>query len=279
MRIIKRANVGIIIAVMFCVVTACVARGNVIRQGKAVEIKAITYNICGLPDLVTKDRNLAAAKKRFPIIGRMLKSYDIIALQEVFVPERTALEKKLNTYYIARGTDTGLLRYPGSGIYIYSRWGIPRFMFERWVEARDYDSLSHKGFVAATVRIAGGPEIDVYSLHAQAGWTDFRHKDFIQLVDAMKRFSFGTGRPILALGDFNCSMGEWECKWLIDNSGLKHVSPNPDPDAIDHIFYLQNGSDWKITPVSWGPAFTEPYDGRKLSDHDAFEAVIRFEKE
>jgi len=85
------------------------------------DIKVITYNICALPDLITEERGLAPAKQRLPEIGKRLRKYDIIGLQEAFIRERFYVELKLGSYFLARGTDTHRKRRPGSGIYIFSK--------------------------------------------------------------------------------------------------------------------------------------------------------------
>jgi len=137
--------------------------------------------------------------------------------------------------------------------------------------------MSHKGFVAARTVVDPTLEIDVYNLHAQAGDDEYRLKQFGQLLEAMQSFSFGGGRPVLAIGDFNCEVGKKECDWLIEKAGLIHV--DPDPEGIDHIFYNENNSGWDIEVMDYGVAFDEPVNGKKLSDHDAFEATLRFKKQ
>jgi len=249
--------------------------------GKAIpdsmEIKVITYNVCGLPDVITKDRGLDPAAKRFPVIGKKLSDYDIIGLQEVFVPERYLLEKRLRRHFLARGSDSGILSSPGSGIYIFSRWELPKSIYEKWQDMKSYDALSLKGFVAATVRTETGPEIDVYNFHAQAGgYPELRRKNYEQMLNVMKQFSFETGRPVIVMGDFNCEIMDKECEWIIRNAALTHV--NPTPEGIDHIFFNENGSAWKISVLSFGVAFDKPFKGKMLSDHNAFEAVLKFER-
>lgn len=243
---------------------------------KAVEVRFVTYNICGLPDLITRDRGLAAARKRFPLIGERLRNYDIISLQEVFIPQRTLVIKKLFNYYLARGTDSGMPTKPGSGIYVLSRWSIPRYTFEKWNDLEDYDSWSHKGFLGTTTVIPDGPAIDIYGLHAQAGHEKTRKKNYQQLIDALVRNSIGTGRPIILMGDFNCDMRDEDCHWLIENAGLTHVNPNLPNDQIDHIFYIQNNSEWKINVKSFGFVFDKPVNGHMLSDHNGYAATIEF---
>lgn len=242
----------------------------------SVEMRLITYNVCGLPDAITRERNLPAAKKRLPWIGKKLREYDVIGLQEMFIPDRGLIEAKLIKHYVAHGTDSPFLSKPGSGIYVFSKWGIRKSFFEAWEESVGYDSWSHKGFVGATIDYHGKFLMDVYSLHAQAGDDEYRMRQFGQLARALKRYSFGTGRPVVLLGDFNCEMGEKECDWLVENAGLTVV--NRSPGAIDHIFYNENGSAWKITVLSSGWAFNKPVQGQMPSDHEAYEAVLEFRK-
>lgn len=266
----------IVAVIVFCF--AATGRGGAAPESKSIIIKFITYNVCGLPDVITKDRNLDPVAMRFPRIGERLRDYDVIGLQETFVPDRISIERKLRSFFVARGTDSWNKGTPGSGIYIFSRGRIPRSMFEMWEGLVGVDAWSHKGFVGATTTLRNGFAIDVYSLHAQAGgYSELRRHNYEQLLNGMTRFSGGSGRPVIALGDFNCELKEPECKWLIANSHLKHVDPAY--DGIDHIFFDENGSDWTISVLSAGETFITPDErGRLLSDHPAFQAVLKFDK-
>lgn len=267
-----------VVAVLLCR-QAAPGLGGDIPGPKSVTLKVITYNVCGLPDQITKERNLDPARTRFPRIGEKLRDYDVIGLQETFVPERIHIERKLRSYFVARGTDSWNKGTPGSGIYIFSRGRIPKSMFEMWEGLEGVDAWSHKGFVGATTELKKGFAIDVYSLHGQAGgrYSELRRHNYEQLLNGMKRFSAGSGRPVLAIGDFNCELNEPECKWLLANSNLKHADPSY--KGIDHIFYDENGSDWNISVLRAGESFITPDErGRLLSDHPAFEAVLKFEK-
>ena len=247
------------------------------EDGKYVEIHVITYNLCGLPDMITSERGVHPAKKRFPWIAKQLRDYDIIALQEVFVTERSELEKKLAGHFLARGTDAADMRAPGSGLYTFSRGSIPRSYFEMWEQMAGYDALSHKGLVAATVRLTDELSVDVYNLHAQAHKEnmELRIKNYDQLVRGMDFFSGDGKRPILVMGDFNCKPGRSDCEYLMRESGLTRADDNED---VDHIFYDDNGSGWRISVKSWSKVFEEPVNGARLSDHEAVEAVLSFEK-
>jgi endonuclease/exonuclease/phosphatase family metal-dependent hydrolase len=247
---------------------------------KSFTLNVITYNVCGLPDAITSTRGLKGAKKRFPAIGVILRDYDIIGLQEMFISDRQLIENKLRSYYVGHGTDTGAFGKIGSGIYVFSKWPVPRSEFQEWREAHTFDASSHKGFVAMTTRLPDGLEIDAYSLHAQAdNYAYTRIHQYEQLLEAMKRFSIGQGRPIIVLGDFNAAPGDREYDWLIDNlgsAGLKIAEPSP--RDVDHIFYGANGSGWNISVVECGfKKFNGP-DGKALSDHDPLTAELKFEK-
>jgi endonuclease/exonuclease/phosphatase family metal-dependent hydrolase len=63
-----------------------------------------------------------------------------------------------------------------------------------------------KGFVAATVAVAawGGAEIDVVSLHLEPFNPVIRRQQVRQLADVLG----DRGRPLVVLGDFNCSWSD-----------------------------------------------------------------------
>jgi endonuclease/exonuclease/phosphatase family metal-dependent hydrolase len=246
---------------------------------KPLDIRFITYNICALPDLVTVERDLAPAEKRMPVIGEKLKAYEIIGVQEAFIQERFLMERRLQVYYAVYGGATGRVRTPGSGVAIFSKWRPVKSVYEKWEQSKGYDSLSGKGFVMATIPITDGLAVDVYDFHAQAGNPEIRTTNYHQLDTALQRYSIGTGRPIVVMGDFNCEVDEPECDWFIAKHGLIHAAgAGVDKSAIDHIFFNENNSGWKISVLNAGFEFTKPFHGQKLSDHDAFAATLRFEK-
>lgn len=241
------------------------------------EFRVITYNVCGLPDLFTYDRNLAPMKKRFDYIGKKLNAYDIIGLQEMFVGERSRIEDNLGAYFVGHGTDTGTALKFGSGVYTFSRWPISKIHYEEWRVSEGPDALSHKGFVMVTTTVSGDLSLDVYNLHAQAGGRRGLGVDNMkQLVAAMNFLSFGSGRPILLIGDFNCQFWDFQCTDLVKNSGVGLVMK--EQQGVDHMFYHENGSGWKISVLGHKVVFTEKMDGKLVSDHDGFEVTFRFEK-
>jgi len=242
------------------------------------DLKVVTYNVCGLPDLFTYDRNLAQMKKRFDYIGEKLNAYDIIGLQEMFVGERSRIESALGKYFVGHGTDTGSALKFGSGVYTFSRWPISKIHYEEWRVSEGPDSLSHKGFVMVTTHLGGGLDMDVYNLHAQAGGRRGLGVDNMkQLVEAMEFLSFGGGRPVLLIGDFNCEFWDFQCAEFVKNSSADVVYR--DQQGVDHIFYHENGSGWKIKVLDHKAVFTEKLGGRLVSDHNGFEVNFRFEKE
>jgi len=240
------------------------------------DINVITYNVCGLPDFITFDRGLVPTKKRFSYIGKNLKQYDIIGLQEAFIADREIIEKSLKTHYVVHGTDVGTVKMLGSGVYIFSRWPVSRSHFEQWNYTGGPDALSHKGFVAATVHVSKELAVDVYNLHGQTQWTDMKLKNYAQLANFMEYFSLGEGRPILLIGDFNCRLESEVCNYVIDRMNMETAFP--EQDHVDHIFFNENYSGWKMSALSAGKSFVEKMGGKRISDHVAVESVIRIEK-
>lgn len=241
------------------------------------DLKVITYNVAGLPDLFTYDRNLAPMDKRFDYIGKQLRKYDIVGLQEVFISKRSIIEAHLSDYFLAHGTDTGMSNRFGSGVYTFVRWTIRKLYYERWRKSEGPDSLSHKGFVMVTTKVSDELLVDVYNLHGQAGGeNNFGVDNMHQLVDAMKLMSLGQGRPILLIGDFNCRFGDEQCTVFVETSGVTTVFP--EQKGVDHAFYHENDSGWKISVVEYRKVFDELMGGRLVSDHEGFETIFRLEK-
>jgi len=242
------------------------------------DISFLAYNVCGLPDYITSTRNLIVpSKKRLTLIADLIKNYDVMGLQEVFIPDRTVFENKLRFHFLARGTDSPMANPTGSGIYVFSKGVINRSMFERWNVQYDVDAFSHKGFVGATTRLRDDLYVDVFSLHAQASANaEARIANYKQLLDAINWFSKNSKRPIVVLGDFNCQIGELECSWFIDHSGFKLA--NNEPYNVDNIFYSENGSEWNISVQSSKYVFDYLVNGRLISDHKGLEAILRFTK-
>lgn len=220
----------------------------------AYDFKTITYNVCGLPDLFTYDRNLASMDERFNYIGKKLRKYDIVGLQEVFIAKRSIIENHLSNYFLAHGTDTGMNNKFGSGVYTFSKWPIKRIYYERWRKSEGPDSMSHKGFVMTTIGVDEQLWLDVYNLHGQAGGeNNFGVDNMRQLVEAMKLMSFGQGRPVLLIGDFNCKFWDEQCTVFVETSGVETVFP--EQKGVDHAFYHENDSGWKISVVEYQTVF------------------------
>lgn len=238
------------------------------------ELKILTYNICGLPETITSGRELVPMKKRYEYFGKKFREYDIIGLQENFDKDREIIEEKLGQYFVVHGTDTMGYAKIGSGLYTFSRWPITQLLFQEWRESSGFDARSHKGFVAGTTKISDDLLIDVYNLHAQAGGDnrEIRLKQFAQLFEAMEKFSFGSGRPIILLGDFNCKHHYDEVMGIIAAHGFTHVKPGL--PKVDHIFFNPNGSGWRMESLHAEKIFTERVDGLRFSDHEALEATV-----
>ncbi len=286
---INKMRFNWIIALLMLLATCCAtlhaAKSAAKPTGKedlnSYQIKIVTYNVAGLPDFITFNRKLAPTKTRFAHIGDLLKKYDIICLQEMFIKDREIIEKKLPSYYVVHGADVGEVKLLGSGVYTFSRWPVTSSHYEKWEHLTDADMLSLKGFVAATVVISPTLSIDVYNLHGQTGKSQdkaaMKIKNFERLAKYMDYQSGGSGRPVLLLGDFNIKTGDEVWNSIMKNTGVVAI-PDPVKGKPDHLFYKENGSGWRITVVETGTEFIDPDTKKKTSDHIAFQATLKFEK-
>ena len=284
----KAAKTTALILVCLCATVAALTAAPRTTESATAKrkftLKFITYNVCALPDMFIFDRNLVMpTSKRLEYIGERLKKYDVAGLQEAFQFKRTILEKELGEYYVGHGADIANIKNVGSGVYTFSRYSVTRIYYERWNPSSGADSFSHKGLVEITTEIAPGLSLDVYNLHGQAGGEnseEIRSINYDQLNNSIKMLSRGTGHPIVMLGDYNCEFGEPACDHLLKITGVKSVIPKQ--EGVDHIFYDENNSNWKITVLDYKKAF--PYDGdgmvngKYVSDHEAFEATLQFEE-
>ena len=251
------------------------------KGAESFDVKVITYNVAGLPNFITFNRNLAPTAERFSRIGDRLQQYDIIGIQEAFIPAREIIEKKLGEYYVVHGADVGKVKLMGSGVYIYSKWTVTQSHYEKWQHLADADALSLKGFVSATVNVSPGLAIDVYNVHGQTGKSPdkvvMKLKNYERLARYMEYQSGNSGRPVLLIGDFNVKDGDPVWKSIAEGMGLTMI-PDPVKGKPDHLFYKDNGSGWRISVLESGSDFTEEINGRRFSDHIAFHATLRFEK-
>lgn len=199
-------------------------------------VDVLTYNVAGLPQEVSEEN----PEENIPKISPLLRPFDLVLTQEDFdwwLPAEDgglAAELDFVHYHERLLADAdqphSLDRHPGyeavgidradrpflnvgDGIGILSQFALAdqeRVPWEGCFGGLDTsdggaaDCAAMKGFAVATITL-GGVEVDVYSLHGEAGGSDedqrLQAEDYEQLAAFIE--ARGTDRPIILGGDTN----------------------------------------------------------------------------
>lgn len=252
-------------------------------------ITALTYNVHGLPSVITGDDTPG----RIARIGPLLNAYDLVGLQEDFDDRNHAVLVAASQHREhLRFSDALARRIYGSGLSILSRYAIVAHRHVHYSACHGRftnasDCLASKGFQAARVRLAPGIEIDVYNSHLEAGGGDgddaARAVQVEELMNAMNTWS--AGRALILLADTNLRTGDPVEAVLLDRllaaTGLEDACDAvgcAEPGRIDRIM-LRSSEVVELTAVEWfvDAAFVDAA-GRPLSDHDAIASTIRWRR-
>ena len=247
--------------------------------------KALTYNVHGLPDVITGDDTAG----RIKLIAPLLAGYDFIALQEDFDDDNhNILRAENNSLEKARFSETNDGSYYGSGLSFLSVYKILNYD-ESYFESchglfdSSSDCLAAKGFQRLRLELAKDCHLDVYNSHFEAGGGEedmaVRQSHVNALKDAMLLYS--QNQAILFLGDTNLHGDDSaEAKMLTDwmrATGLKEacdVLDCPEPGRIDR-FLFRNGNCVQLEVKIWSKEekFIDS-EGLPLSDHDALSTTF-----
>lgn len=253
-------------------------------RSEAKTIKAITYNVWGLPYPISKRIG------RFSLIRKLLPKFDadVIALQETFTRKARQSAKMKSYPYKVYGPGPSFLNF-SSGLVIMSRHPIIETKKITFNQCQGWDCFANKGVVMARVRI-DNEEIDFYSTHLNAEGEDEGPR-FFQLRDLMEFVKDNsTGRKFVLLGDFNFPDSSFLYQLLtfelqLNDSHREYVLANPDlPDDIARGATSSSGK--RIDYVFTTPEFSvdrvdvifkdKIFKGRQLSDHRAVLSTLDF---
>lgn len=282
------------------------------------EFSVLTYNVAGLPQEVSKEN----PKKHLPLISPLLNAYDVVLTQEDFDWWQSAAAALDFTNYHTRlraeathpyRTD----RHPGpaavginpaarpllvgDGIGVLSRFPLTAETHHAWSKCYGDaftgagDCLAMKGFRVVTMTLGDGREVDVYSLHAEAGSSD--RDQALQVLDfeELSRFirSRGADRAIILGGDTNLHVDDgypelntglvdsviWE--EFLASTGLTEVCAElacDRPGSIDKFAYRSNGMvNLFATGIEFPAERFTASTGESLSDHTPVVATFRWE--
>jgi endonuclease/exonuclease/phosphatase family metal-dependent hydrolase len=273
------------------------------------ELTALAYNVAGLPDVLSGSN----PEVNTELIGPLLNDYDLVLLQESWktpdpnplAPIRVyheILETHSDHEHQSEMADQPLGSLPerpeallADGLGFFSRYPMSDVTHEAWTgcfggaDTSDNgagDCLATKGAALVTVTLPDGLEVDVYTLHAEAGSTEedqrLQREDFVQLAAFVDEHS--AGRAVILGGDTNLHTDEepenpqdvedtdiW--RQFLEETGLADVCDVvgcDEPGRIDKFAY-RSGDDVELEARSWNfqvDVFVDD-DGEPLSDHDA----------
>lgn len=282
--------------------------------GAGGTLTVLTYNVAGLPQEVSEE----TPEVNLPLISPLLEAYDVVLTQEDFdwwkpggLVEANGLDF-VNYHERLRAEVTHEFATPqhpgpeaagidpaarptmeiGDGIGILSRFPLDGFEVRAWegcfgsLDTSDggaADCAAIKGFRVATMDL-GGEEVDVYSLHAEAGGTDedqsLQADDFAQLAAFIAEHS--AGRAVIVGGDTNlhtdtvhedsgdgADIEIWET--FLAEVGLTDACTEqgcPDTGRIDKIAYRSSDVLTRATTRWEIPEGFVDAAGEDLSDHE-----------
>lgn len=272
-------------------------------------VKAVNFNVAGLPFAVLSGENVAANQKA---AGKYLSQggFDIVAVQEDFGFHKYLVNSMDGFNYMTNYTG-GIPG--GDGLNVFTK-NMPIYNETRveWDEACGIlsdgsDALTPKGFVYSVIDIGNGIYVDFYNLHADAyggeGSKLARSNQLRQLAEFIKARSAENDRPVIITGDFNNYMHTHEdngalYKTLYLECGFKDgwvechndgdyfnmyewhmtgVHPWGKWDSVERFMYKSGGG---VDVVVSDFRFVEVCDdnGKVISDHSSAECDFTFIK-
>lgn len=289
--------------------------------GKTGELSLLIYNVAGLPQEISTESPTA----NIPQISAGLEAYDLVFAQEIFdwwlpgglIDELQPAFVNYLDWLLADTTfehvtpkhpgnesvgisleDRPLLQL-GDGINIFSRFELRDVVTVPWTDCFGSldtsdggaaDCAAMKGFRVATITL-GGQDVDVYSLHAEAGGTE---RDQELQVDNFKQLAafiaeHSGDRPVIVGGDTNLhtesthadgSDGADTVIWrdFLAETGLTDtcaVMNCAEADSIDKIaFRSTDGIEFTVESYEHVNADFLDDQGNDLSDHPP--VAVRF---
>ena len=302
--LIRRSALAVALTVAVSGLTACepVAEGG---------FSLLTYNVAGLPQEISP----VTTGTNIPLISPKLEPYDVVVTQEDFdwwIPELDVLDfaeyhtrlRAQTTHPWATGQHPGPaavgidgsdperpMPLVGDGNGILSRFpfdGADRVPWEHCFGSADTsdggaaDCLAMKGFARARLTLADGVEVDLYTVHAEAGRTAADTRMIAEDFDLLAGYiaTHSAGRAVIVAGDTNLHTRPGHVMepvhapiWtaFLADTGLVDVCVAvecQDPGGIDKVAFRNGGG---VTLAAHERRLeTDVFvdsEGRALSDH------------
>lgn len=263
--------------------------GGTVARG---EFSLLAYNVAGLPEGISS----SSPEANSPLISPLLNEYDVVVTQEDFDVYTDLLRADATHEFMTEphpgprienplGRDTALV---GDGLNVMSRYPIGEMDRVPWqgCGAASADCLALKGFARTHLELDPLSEIDLYTLHMEAGGEDeaLRADDLDELSAFLAAES--DGRAVIIGGDWNLHTDEepdgTEFADFLAETGLidvcEQVDCGEDADEIDKVVFRSSG-DIALVPTSHRferDVFVDAA-GEPLSDHDALRVDFEWE--
>lgn len=190
-------------------------------------------------------------------------------------------------------------RFANSGLYILSRF--PFELVEKEVYGNDCsgsDCLANKGVLYARIRIPGHDmPVDIATTHMDSNTKDASRKNrfaaHVQQTGTLLNFldRMRGGRALILAGDLNIRDDRRYNHFALQAQALNAgtlclragsdctVAPDTSPvsvtrDTNDYHFIFE-GTGYRIEPIAVARTYADKMEGKRLSDHSAFEVTYR----
>jgi len=268
------------------------------------DFTVLSYNVAGLPQEIST----VNPQEHIPLISPLLDDYDVVLTQEDFDWWVEALDTFDFAHYHERlrahathphksgrwigpdgaGIDPAVREAPlvGDGLGFMARMAFTEGPRRAWrdcfggfdtSDGGAGDCLAGKGYGVVTMTLRPGYQVDVYTLHAEAGSTAedqrLRGEDFRQLAAFVQGHS--AGRAVILGGDTNLHTNNAADRaiWttFLSATGLADACTAlscPEPGSIDKIAFRSGGGvTLSVTSHDFPRERFRDADGEDLSDH------------
>lgn len=262
-----------------------------LSAARSGEFKVLTYNVAGLPQLISSAKTPRARSIRQ--IGQNIDAFDIVNVQEDFNYNDELYQLNNHPY---RSESMGGVPF-GDGLSTLSRFPIVEMKRVAWTHCSGSDCLTPKGFSYTRIQLAKDAFIDLYNIHATAqdnpSAVEARKQNLQQFASFLQEQS--ACQAVLIMGDFNAHYafaedhvrsfhqhsGMLDAWVILNNQGLlpafqpdfkaRHaLQVHENCESIDKI-YFRNSDKLSFVPKDYKVEKERFQDehGAALSDHCA----------
>jgi hypothetical protein len=255
--------------------------GDTVAQGS---FSTLSYNVAGLPEGISG----SSPEANSTIISPLLNDFDVVLMQEDFDFYTDLLRADATHEFVTERHPGPEVENPveresaavGDGLNIMSVFPIGPLERVPWLGCGEAsaDCLALKGFALTILELDPTAEVDLYTLHMEAGGEDeaLRGDDLDELAAFVADRS--EGRAVIIGGDWNLHTDEepdaTQFADFLAETGLidvcAEIDCGGDADKIDKVVFRSSG-DLELTPTSHQFERDIFVDGagEPLSDHDA----------